>query len=91
MANPNINALKMQDVFLNEARRTKTAVTLVLVNGREVNGTVKAFDAFTVLLESEGTQTLIYKHSIVTVTPAAPLKISLDGKDGKEGKKDKAE
>jgi host factor-I protein len=45
-------------------------VTLFLVNGFQLRGTVKAFDSFTLVLDSDGRQQLIYKHAISTIVPA---------------------
>lgn len=59
----------IQDIFLNNARKTKTTVSIYLVNGFQLRGIVKGFDSFTVILDSEGKQMLIYKHSITTITP----------------------
>ena len=66
----------IQDIFLNNARKSKTAVSIYLVNGFQLRGIVKGFDSFTVILDSEGKQMLIYKHSITTITPAKPLPFS---------------
>lgn len=66
----------IQDIFLNNARKTKTTVSIYLVNGFQLRGIVKGFDSFTVILDSEGKQMLIYKHSIITITPSTPLPFS---------------
>ena len=65
-----------QDSFLAKARQTHTPVTMFLVNGFQMRGTVEGFDVFTVLLMSEGRQSLIYKHAISTIVPlqSLPLK-----------------
>ncbi|CDF57985.1 RNA chaperone Hfq [Thermobrachium celere] len=63
----------LQDVFLNNARKGKTPVSIHLVNGFQLKGLVKGFDSFTIILESEGKQILVYKHSVTTVTPAKPV------------------
>ncbi len=49
----------IQDIFLNNARKSKTAVSIYLVNGFQLRGIVKGFDSFTVILDSEGKQMLI--------------------------------
>ena len=66
----------IQDIFLNNARKTKTTVSIYLVNGFQLRGIVKGFDSFTVILDSEGKQMLVYKHSITTITPSTPLPFS---------------
>lgn len=63
----------LQDIFLNNARRNKIQLTIHLLNGFQLKGTVKGFDNFTVILDSDNKQMLIYKHSISTITPAKPI------------------
>lgn len=63
----------LQDVFLSSARRGEIPVTVFLVNGFQMRGTISGFDAFTVILSAEGKQNLIYKHAISTVSPARPI------------------
>lgn len=65
--------LNLQDTFLNNARKCGMAVTVFLVNGFQLRGVVTGFDSFTVVLDSEGKQQLIYKHAISTIVPAKPL------------------
>ena len=66
----------LQDVFLNQARRLNMPLTVFLVNGFQLRGTVSGFDSFTVVLDSEGRQQLIYKHAISTIIPANPIKLT---------------
>ena len=66
----------LQDLFLARARRSECPVTLFLMNGFQMRGTIAAFDSFTVVLLSDGKQNLIYKHAISTVCPARPLDLS---------------
>ena len=63
----------LQDVFLNKARKAEMPVTVFLVNGYQLRGTVQSFDSFTVMLDTEGKQQLIYKHAISTLVPAKPI------------------
>jgi len=63
---PNIN---LQDVFLNQVRKEHIAVTIYLTNGFQLKGIVKGFDNFTVVLDTEGKQQLVYKHAISTISP----------------------
>ena len=65
----------LQDVFLNQARTTRQHVTIFLINGFQLRGTVSGFDSFTVVLDSEGKQHLIYKHAISTVIPTKPINL----------------
>ena len=63
----------LQDTFLTKARRQNVPLTMFLVNGFQMRGTVRGFDPFTVVLESEGRQQLIYKHAISTIAPAQAI------------------
>ena len=67
--------LNLQDVFLNQARKDHISVTFYLVNGFQFRGMVKGFDNYTVILESEGKQQLVYKHAISTIIPQRPISI----------------
>ena len=64
----------LQDAILNEVRREKIPVTLFLMNGFQLRGTVTGFDSFVVVLVSDGKQQMIYKHAISTLAPIRPLK-----------------
>ncbi len=66
----------LQDRFLNQARKDRTPLTLFLMNGFQIRGTIVSFDQFAVLLLSEGKQNLIYKHAISTVQPTEPIKMT---------------
>ena len=59
----------LQDGFLAQTRRSGCQVTVFLVNGFQIRGTISAFDAFTVVVTSDGKQNLIYKHAISTIIP----------------------
>ncbi|GAV23636.1 RNA chaperone Hfq [Carboxydothermus pertinax] len=63
------NQLNLQDAFLNQVRKENVGVTIFLINGFQLKGFVKGFDNFTVILESEGKQHMIYKHAISTIVP----------------------
>jgi len=63
-------SVNLQEIFLNQVRRSKTGVTVFLVNGFQIRGLVTGFDNFTVILDSEGKQQLVYKHAISTIQPA---------------------
>jgi host factor-I protein len=66
-------AINIQDSFLAGARKEKLPLTLFLMNGFQMRGCVTAYDSFTVVLDCEGKQELIYKHAISTIIPARPL------------------
>lgn len=66
----------LQDIFLNGARKNKIGVTIHLTNGFQIKGMVTGFDNFTVILNCEGKQMMIYKHAISTITPAKNILFS---------------
>jgi len=66
-------ALNLQEIFLNQVRKSKMPVTVFLVNGFQIKGTVTGFDNFTVVLDTDGKQQLIYKHAISTIVPARSI------------------
>ena len=66
----------LQDAFLASARRSETPVTVFLMNGFQMRGAITGFDAFTVVLTTEGRQNLIYKHAISTVSPAREVDLA---------------
>ncbi len=68
----------LQDIFLNQARREKCVVTMFLMNGFQLHGIVRGYDSFTVVLDSDGKQQLIYKHAISTVVPPRPIELETD-------------
>jgi host factor-I protein len=68
-------AQSLQDTFLNHVRKSKTSVTIFLVNGVKLQGFVTWFDNFCVLLRRDGHSQLVYKHAISTIMPAAPIQM----------------
>ena len=66
----------LQDIFLLRARREQVPVTMFLMNGFQMRGTITGFDAFVVLLDSEGRQQVIYKHAISTIAPVHPVELA---------------
>ena len=67
----------LQDAILTEVRREKVPVTMFLMNGFQLRGTVTGFDSFVVVLVTDGKQQMIYKHAISTLAPIRPLKAAL--------------
>ncbi|ESQ82971.1 MULTISPECIES: RNA chaperone Hfq [unclassified Asticcacaulis] len=65
----------LQDTFLNSVRKTKTPLTIFLINGVKLQGIVSWFDNFCVLLRRDGQSQLVYKHAISTIMPAAPVQL----------------
>ena len=73
--------LNLQDVFLNQARKDKQQLTVFLVNGFQLRGAVTGFDNFTVVLDSDGKQQMIYKHAISTIIPSKYVQLTIEGSD----------
>jgi len=67
--------LNIQDMFLNLARKDRIVLTIFLVNGFQFKGIVKSFDNFTVVLDVDGRQRLVYKHAISTIVPDRNIEI----------------
>jgi len=65
----------LQDAFLNSVRKSKTPLTIFLVNGVKLQGVVTWFDNFCVLLRRDGQVQLVYKHAISTIMPSAPVSL----------------
>ena len=68
----------LQDAFLNQVRRDKTNLTVFLMNGFQMHGIIRGYDGFTVVLDSDGRQQLIYKHAISTIIPPKPVEFSTE-------------
>ena len=66
----------LQDLFLLSARRSRVRVSMVLGNGFQMRGYVTGFDAFSVVLTSDGKQMFVYKHAISTITPERPVPLT---------------
>lgn len=65
----------LQDIFLTRARRDRIPATLFLMNGFQLRGVITGFDAFVVVLDSDGKQQVIYKHAISTIAPIRPVSL----------------
>lgn len=70
-----MKTMNLQDVFLNQSRKEKMALTIFLTNGFQFKGIVKGFDNFTIILDCDGKQQLVYKHAVSTIIPARPVSI----------------
>ena len=73
----------LQDPFLNALRKEKVPVSIYLVNGIKLQGTVDSFDQFVVLLNNSVSQ-MVYKHAISTVVPSRAVRIPSDEDEGAE-------
>lgn len=70
--------INIQDQFLNQLRKDGISVTIFLLSGFQIRGIIKGFDNFTVLIETEGKQQLIYKHAISTFAPVRNVQLELE-------------
>ena len=70
------NSNTLQEIFLTQARRDRRRVTMFLMNGFQMRGYITGFDAFTVVLTSDGKQQIIYKHAISTIVPERPVPLT---------------
>ncbi|MFZ3100725.1 MAG: RNA chaperone Hfq [Desulfitobacteriaceae bacterium] len=73
----NKSPINLQDAFLNQVRKENLPVTIYLVNGFQLKGLVRGFDNFTVVIEFEGKQQMVYKHAISTVMPIRPINLAM--------------
>jgi host factor-I protein len=62
----------VQDVFLNQARRERISVTILLMGGHQMDARIKSFDRFAVLVEVDGVEQLVFKHAIALIASAGP-------------------
>ena len=76
------NSNNLQEIFLTQARRDRRMVTMFLMNGFQMRGCITGFDAFTVVLSSDGKQQIIYKHAISTIVPERPIPLTDGGEEG---------
>ena len=79
-------AVALQDLFLNQVRKEKEQVTIHLINGYQIKGSVVGFDNFTVIMDVDSRQMVVYKHAISTITPhrVIQLKVAQPEDDGEE-------
>ena len=72
----------LQEIFLNNVRKSHAAVTVFLVNGVKLQGIITWFDNFSILLKRDQHVQLVYKHAISTIMPVAPVQLQdFDDKD----------
>jgi host factor-I protein len=66
-------AQNIQEAFLNNARKEKTFLTIYLMSGVKLSGRIKSFDKYSVILETNNQEQLIFKHAISTVVVSKPF------------------
>ena len=72
-------AQNIQEAFLNNARKEKTFLTIYLMSGVKLSGRIKSFDKYSVILETNNQEQLIFKHAISTVVVSKPLHSTAPG------------
>lgn len=82
--------INLQDTFLNQARKENVLTTVFLVNGYQIKGIVRSFDNFTLLLEVEGKQQLVYKHAVSTIIPMRNINLRTAENDEAGDEEEKA-
>jgi host factor-I protein len=78
----NARRLTLQDQFLQAAAREQEPMTIFLVNGVMLQGSIAGFDQFSLVLERGGQVQLVYKHAVSTMQPAQPLKLGSGEESG---------
>ncbi len=71
------SSYKLQELMLNQLRKQRIKVSVYLVNGVRLQGKIRSFDTFTILIEDGKQQTLVYKHSITTIIPQEYVELDL--------------
>jgi len=66
---------KLQETFLNTARKQRIRVSIFLVNGIRLQGRIRSFDTYTILLDDGRNQTLVFKHAITTIIPSERIEL----------------
>ncbi len=78
-------AQNIQDSFLNTARKDKTQVTIYLLSGVKLTGRIRSFDKYSVVLETNNQEQLIFKHAISTVVMSKSLHHGGETRTGHHG------
>ncbi len=66
---------KLQDIFLGKVKVDEIPITVYLISGFQIRGIVKGFDLYTIILDTEGKQQMIYKHAISTISPSVAIEL----------------
>lgn len=80
-------SINLQDVFLNQVRKEHTPIIIYLVNGFQLKGIVRGFDNYTIILDGDGKQQLVYKHAVSTLIPQKPVNFAFSDKNNENGNK----
>lgn len=68
----------IQDYILNQSRKEKQTITVYLSNGVPLKGKVLSFDNYTIIIENDNKQSMIYKHAITTIIPEKTIRLNLN-------------
>lgn len=74
-------SINIQDTFLNQMRKESIPVTVFLTNGFQIRGTIKAFDNYIIVIDSDGRQQMVYKHAISTFQPQRNVSLMQDSQN----------
>ncbi|MNO27512.1 RNA-binding protein Hfq [compost metagenome] len=74
-------SINIQDTFLNQMRKESIPVTVFLTNGFQIRGTIKAFDNYIIVIDSDGRQQMVYKHAISTFQPQRNVSLMQDNQN----------
>lgn len=72
------NFINLQDEFLNSVRKDKVPITIFLLNGFQLRCQVRGFDNYTIVIDCDGKQEVVYKHAVSTMVPLTPVKFNFD-------------
>ncbi|HHY76969.1 MAG TPA: RNA chaperone Hfq [Clostridiales bacterium] len=82
-------SINLQDVFLNQVRKEHIPIIIYLVNGFQLKGLVRGFDNYTIILDSDGKQQMVYKHAVSTLIPQKQVSFIFSDKNSdNENKQD---
>ncbi len=73
-----MSKVNIQDVFLNAVRKDKIPITIYTMNGVKIMGNVMSFDTFTVMLNTNVGQQLIFKHAVSTIIPSKNVSLLIE-------------
>ncbi|MDD2480968.1 MAG: RNA chaperone Hfq [Lutispora sp.] len=79
--------INLQDVFLNQVRKERAPIIVYLINGFQLKGVVKGFDNYTIILDGDGKQQLVYKHAVSTLIPQKPVNFTFTDKSAENSSK----
>ncbi|HHX22577.1 MAG: RNA chaperone Hfq [Tepidanaerobacteraceae bacterium] len=76
--------INLQDSLLNQIRKENIPVTIYLINGFQLKGLVRGFDNYTVIIDTDGKQQLVYKHAVSTISPFKAVSLNQGSTDQKK-------